>query len=44
MHFKHFDFIGWFDLNPNSNNIFERSLISDFLVGFSVCFLIDSAM
>ena len=34
LHFKHFDFIGWFDLNSSSSNLFERSSISD----FSDCF------
>ena len=29
-HFKHFDFIEWFDLNSNFRILFERSSISDF--------------
>ena len=41
IHFKHFDFIEWFDLNFNSNKRFERSSINDLLVDSSVCFLID---
>ena len=44
IYFRHFDFIEWFDLNSNSSNLFERSSISNFLVDFSVCFLIHSAM
>ena len=32
-YFKHFDFIEWFDLkNSNSNSLFERFSIKDFLV------------
>ena len=34
IHFKHFDFIEWFDLNSNPSNLFKRSWISDFLVDF----------
>ena len=37
IHFKHFDFIEWFDLNSNSSNLFERSSISDFLVDLIIC-------
>ena len=37
IHFKNFDFIELFDLNPNSNNLFERSSISDFLVDLILC-------
>ena len=44
IHFKHLDFIEWFNLNSNSNNLFERSSISDFLVCFLVCFLVDLIM
>ena len=36
IHFKHFDFIEWFDLNSNPKSLFERSPISDFLVDSSV--------
>ena len=36
-HFKHFDFIEWFDLNFGSSNLFQRSSISDFLVDFLMC-------
>ena len=39
-HFRHFDFIEWFDLNSNSSNLFERSSISDFLVDFLMCLCI----
>ena len=35
--FKLFDFIEWFDLNSNSNNLFERSPVSDFLVDLIMC-------
>ena len=34
IHFKHFDFIEWFDLNSNSSNLFQTSSASDFLVDF----------
>ena len=37
IHFKHFDFIEWFDLNFNCSNFFERSSTSDFLVDFLMC-------
>ena len=40
IHFKHFDFNEWFDLNSNSSNLFERLLINDC---FSL-FLVDSLM
>ena len=33
-HFKHFDFIEWFDLNSNFSNLFETSSIKDFLLNF----------
>ena len=29
---KHFDFIGWFDLNSNFNSLFEVLSIKEFLV------------
>ena len=44
IYFKHFDFIVLCFSNFNSSNLFGRSSINDFLVDFSVCFLIDSAM
>ena len=44
IHFKHFDFIEWFDLSSNSRNLFKRSSINIFLVDFSVYFLVDSIM
>ena len=31
IHFKHFDFIEWFDLNSNPKGLFKRLSISDFL-------------
>ena len=34
IHFKHFDFIEWFNLNSNLKSLFERSSINDFLVDF----------
>ena len=37
-HFKHFDFIEWFNLNSNPKSPFEISLINDFSVDFLVCF------
>ena len=37
-HFKHFDFIEWFNLNSNPKSLFEISLINDFSVDFLVCF------
>ena len=37
-HFKHFDFNEWFDLNSNSNNLFDRSVNSDFLDDFWMYF------
>ena len=40
--YKHFDFIDWFDLNSNSNSLFEIMSINDFLVDSSVNFLFDS--
>ena len=36
-HFKHFDFIEWFDLNSNPKSLFERLSISDFLVDCLMC-------
>ena len=44
IYLEHFHFIEWFDLNSDSSNLFERSSISDFLIDFLVCFLIDSVM
>ena len=38
--FKHFDFITLFCLICNSNNLFERSSISDFLIDFLMCLCI----
>ena len=32
IHFKHFDFIEWFDLNSNPKSMFERLSIIGFLV------------
>ena len=37
IHFKHFDFIEWFDLNSNPKSLFERLSISDFLVDCLMC-------
>ena len=32
IHFKHFDFTEWFDLNSNPKGLFKRLSIIDFLV------------
>ena len=37
IHFKHFGFIEWFDLNSNHKSFFERLSISDFLVDCLMC-------
>ena len=43
IHFKHFDFIEWFDLNSNPKTLFERLSISDFsvdcLMRTRICFI-----
>ena len=39
-HFKHFDFIEWFDLNSSSNSLFEILPIKDFLDDFLMCLCI----
>ena len=44
MYFKHFVFIELFDLNSNLNKLLESSAIKDFLVDFSVNFLVDLTM
>ena len=43
-YFKHFVFMELFDLNYKINNLFESSSIKDFLVDFSVVFLVDLEM
>ena len=37
IHFKHFVFIEWFDLNSDSSSLFERPSIRDFLFDFLMC-------
>ena len=43
IHFKHFDFIEWFDLNSNPKSLFERLSISHFsvdcLMRTRICFI-----
>ena len=43
-YFKHFLFMGLFDLNSNPNNLFESTSIKDSLVDSSVNFLVDLVM
>ena len=43
-YFKHFVFMELFDLNSSLNNLFESPCIKDYLVDFSVNFLVDLTM
>ena len=43
-YFKHFVFMGLFDLNSNLNNLSPSLSIKDFLVDCSVNFLVDLTM
>ena len=44
IYFKHFVFMELFGLNSNLNNLFESSSIKDYLLDFSVNFLVDILM
>ena len=44
IHFKHFVFIEWFDLNSNLKSLFQRSSINEILSNVLVKFLVDSLM